>query len=67
MRPAHPAHTIGPAASATLLSALSLADAKLAELRSRRPLSAPALRTLREELRLQTTYDSNAIEDSKDK
>lgn len=65
MRPAHPAHTIGPAASATLLSALSLADAKLAELRSRRPLSAPALRTLREELRLQTTYDSNAIEGSK--
>lgn len=65
MRPAHPAHTIGPAASATLLSALSLADAKLAELRSRRPLSAPALRTLRVELRLQTTYDSNAIEGSK--
>ena len=40
------------------------ADKTLNELKACRPLSAAALKRLREEIKLQTTYDSNAIEGS---
>ena len=43
---------------------LAKADTTLEKFRACRPLSAPAVKRLREEIKLQTTYDSNAIEGS---
>lgn len=43
---------------------LAQADKTLNELKACRPLSAAAVKRLREEIKLQTTYDSNAIEGS---
>lgn len=43
---------------------LTQADQTLGELRTYRPLSVAAVQRLREEIKLQTTYDSNAIEGS---
>ena len=43
---------------------LARADDTLQTLRSLRPLSADAAQRLREEIKLETTYDSNAIEGS---
>ena len=43
---------------------LAKADDTLQTLRSLRPLSLPAVQRLRDEIKLETTYDSNAIEGS---
>ena len=43
---------------------LEQADKVLTELKACRPLSVAAVQRLREEIKLQTTYDSNAIEGS---
>lgn len=45
-------------------SALKSTDALLRELNSMRPLTVPAVARLLEEIKLQSTYDSNAIEGS---
>lgn len=46
------------------LSALKRADDLLAQMNARPPLTPPAAARLREELKIETTYDSNAIEGS---